>query len=428
MVFWLGAFLIALIVAIITGWRLIRRQARPVWPTAAGFALAAMAAFGAAVQATVASLAPALPPPAQVARAAGAAHGGATASVGAPSSDVANDSFDELVTRLETGLAEDPNDAERWALLARSYVALGRLDDAVKAFQEALGRTDPPDAGLIGEYGETLVARADGRIAGPPEAAFQQVLALTPGDPRALFYLANAKAEKGDTDGARTDLSALLRSAPPSAPWRQTVFERLQELSPTDAATANNAIAPAATPVEPPSPHAAAAPQAPTTVTAPPGPTAEQVRAAEEMTPEDRQAMIRGMVDGLAEKMAENPDDFQGWIRLANAYRVLGEEAKAADALEGAVLLQPANTGLLIQYAEVRIVADGGVVTAEAEKALRRAELREPGNPQVQWRLGQAAAARGDVEDARRRWQEIMPKVFEQDPLKAEIRAALEAL
>ena len=40
----------------------------------------------------------------------------------------------------------------------------------------------------------------------------------------------------------------------------------------------------------------------------------------------------------------------------------------------------------------------------------------------------QNSAARGDVEDARRRWLEIMPKLYGQDPLKAEIQAALDAL
>ena len=419
MVFWLGAFSIALIVAIMMGWRLIRRQARPVWPAAAGFALAGVAAFGAAVQATVASLAPAAPPT-QIARAAGNAHAGATSGA---TSDVANDSFDSLVTRLETGLAADPNDPERWALLARSYVALGRLDDAISAFEEALGRTDPPDPGLIGEYGETLVAQANGLIAGAPEAAFTRVLALVPGDPRAIFYLADAKVQKGDLEGARDDLSALLQSAPPSAPWRQTVFERLQELTP-----AGETAPPAPVAAAPPSPHASAAPRAAVADAPPRGPTPEQMQAAAEMTPEERQTMIRGMVDGLAERLGENPNDFQGWVRLANAYRVLGEEAKAAGALESAILLQPANTGLLIQYAEVRIAAENGVVTPDAEKALKRAELREPGNPQVQWRLGQAAAARGDVEDARKRWQETVQKLYDQDPLKAEIQAALAAL
>ena len=50
------------------------------------------------------------------------------------------------------------------------------------------------------------------------------------------------------------------------------------------------------------------------------------------MTAEERQAMIRGMVQRLADRLEEKPDNPEGWRRLANAYRVLGEDAKAAEA------------------------------------------------------------------------------------------------
>lgn len=399
MVFWIGALVIALVIAAWTAMKLVRRTANPAWPAAAGFALSILTALGAATQATVASLQ--VPAPRPAAATAPQGHGNQAAGG-------ANDNFDSLVTRLEEGLQNDPSDPERWALLGRSYVALGRLDDAVKAFEQAIERSNPADAGLIGEYGETLVAAADGKVAGKAEEAFAQVLTLNPSDPRARYYLALAQAEKGDVDSAIQGLTAMLHGAPADAPWRGTVSAKLEELSPSP---------------QPP-PTAAATSENP----APPGPTQEQIQAAQNMTPEERAEMIRGMVDGLAAKMAENPDDYQGWLRLANAYMVLDEKSKAAEALASAVKLQPANAGLLIQYAEVKIAADGGVIGPDAEKALQRADAREPGNPQVNWRLGQAAVARGDKEEARRRWIEIMPKLLEADPLKAEVRQALEAL
>ncbi|WP_223291766.1 tetratricopeptide repeat protein [Defluviicoccus vanus] len=42
--------------------------------------------------------------------------------------------------------------------------------------------------------------------------------------------------------------------------------------------------------------------------------------------------MIRSMVERLATRLQQNPDDRQGWLRLASAYDVLGETAKAAEA------------------------------------------------------------------------------------------------
>ena len=63
-----------------------------------------------------------------------------------------------------------------------------------------------------------------------------------------------------------------------------------------------------------------------------PGPSAEQVQQAQDMSPEDQQAMIRSMVERLAEKLKDNPDDLAGWQRLAQAYRVLGDTAGLAEA------------------------------------------------------------------------------------------------
>ncbi|MCB2133166.1 MAG: c-type cytochrome biogenesis protein CcmI, partial [Rhodobacteraceae bacterium] len=57
--------------------------------------------------------------------------------------------------------------------------------------------------------------------------------------------------------------------------------------------------------------------------------TAADIAAAQEMSADDRQAMIRGMVDGLAQRLAEDPDDLEGWHRLIRARVVLGEGAAA---------------------------------------------------------------------------------------------------
>ncbi|MDW8444627.1 MAG: tetratricopeptide repeat protein [Acetobacteraceae bacterium] len=51
--------------------------------------------------------------------------------------------------------------------------------------------------------------------------------------------------------------------------------------------------------------------------------------------------MIEGMVQRLAERMRETPDDAEGWLRLARAYRVLGRAAEAREALRRAAELRP---------------------------------------------------------------------------------------
>jgi cytochrome c-type biogenesis protein CcmH len=69
---------------------------------------------------------------------------------------------------------------------------------------------------------------------------------------------------------------------------------------------------------------------------APKGPSAGEVAAAAQMAPADRNGMIEGMVARLAQKMADNGSDVDGWLRLIKAYTVLGERDKALAAAANA--------------------------------------------------------------------------------------------
>ncbi|WP_371397953.1 tetratricopeptide repeat protein [Fretibacter rubidus] len=82
--------------------------------------------------------------------------------------------------------------------------------------------------------------------------------------------------------------------------------------------------------------------QAPATIPAPPitanraqpGPTQDDIAAAQSMSDEDRSAMIQGMVDGLSEKLVDNPNDPQGWVRLLRARKVLSQTPEAQAEIE----------------------------------------------------------------------------------------------
>lgn len=68
-----------------------------------------------------------------------------------------------------------------------------------------------------------------------------------------------------------------------------------------------------------------------------PGPTAQDVAASADMTPQDRQEMITGMVDRLAERLAKSPHDADGWMRLIRSRMVLNQPDMARDALRHAM-------------------------------------------------------------------------------------------
>ena len=114
------------------------------------------------------------------------------------------------------------------------------------------------------------------------------------------------------------------------------------------------------------------------------------------MTPEQRQQAIRGMVEGLAARLKENPQDRAGWLRLANAWKVLGENANAVDAYAKADALGPVDARMLADWAEahVRQLAPGAPPSPEAVAVLERLEKAEPRNALALFYLGAASLRR----------------------------------
>lgn len=233
--------------------------------------------------------------------------------------------LEAAVGKLRAQVKGAPNDLDSWVMLGRTLAALGRFAPAEQAMRHAVALA-PQRAEFHAELGEVMVLADGGTVT--PQALAQ--FALAPKDPRARFYEAEAAAQRGDVAGAKKGLEALLADAPPDAPWRKIVARGLAQLSPGSAA---------------PQTAEATAPDAERI----PGPTPADVAAARAMTPEQRAAMIRGMVARLAARLERHPDDRQGWLRLAHAYEVIGEPDKAkaarargAGAASAAPAAQPA--------------------------------------------------------------------------------------
>ena len=202
-----------------------------------------------------------------------------------------------LVARLAERMQERPDDARGWRLLGRSLASLGRYDEAAGAYGRATA-LKPADAELRSRRAEALTAASGGTVTPEAEQGFAAALRIDPGEPRAGFYLGLAALQKGDRDGALARWRALEAASPEDAEWLPMLRRRIASLAP--------------------------------------GPTREDVEAAERLAPQERAAMIRGMVQGLAMRLQEEPDDVEGWARLARSWRVLGEAENERDALRQA--------------------------------------------------------------------------------------------
>jgi cytochrome c-type biogenesis protein CcmH len=249
---------------------------------------------------------------------------------------------------------------------------------------------DDPDA--LSALGEALTLEANGTVTRPAVDAFTKALGVNrqegqPDDPRALYYLGLHEAQSGDSRAALARWRALLAKSPPDAPFLPMLRAEIERV----AKAANLDV-----PSMPPSSM--------------PQPSREQQDAMAAMAPEQRQQAIRGMVEGLAARLKENPADRAGWLRLANAWKVLGENASAADAYAKADALGPVDARLLADWAEahVRGLAPGAPPSPQAVSVLERLEKAEPKNALALFYLGAASFAAGDKPAAAQRWKTLL--------------------
>lgn len=242
-----------------------------------------------------------------------------------------------MVESLEKKLAEDPKNAEGWVLLARSYQQLAEPAKAIAAFEKAMALIGRGNPIVLGDYAETLVVGNKGRITPPAEKAFREVLAIEVGNARARYYLALAQAQSGMLTGALTDLRKLDADLAPDASLKELVGKQIVAIE--AAIRAEGGEVPVAVPVT----EVGQNPPPAIVNSADPNPSKEQVEAVLGMEKQDQEAMIEGMVANLAAKLAENPNDLAGWMRLGRSYGVLGKTAEAKAAWEKAAALDPDN-------------------------------------------------------------------------------------
>jgi len=233
-----------------------------------------------------------------------------------------------MVNQLGEKLRARPNDREGWSLYAHALSRLGRFDEAIAAWKKAVS-LDPGNADWVSQLAEVQISAANGMVTPAALASLETTLRLDPAEPRARYYRGLAALQAGDADGALKRWLALEAESPVGAPWRKILADRIERLAGERKIDAGQLAAL----------RADAAKNAPATA-APRGPTAADMKAAQQMAPDDRQAMIRGMVERLAARLKENPDDLAGWQRLERAWRVLGETAKADEAAARVKVLQ----------------------------------------------------------------------------------------
>ena len=219
--------------------------------------------------------------------------------------------YGELVKKLRQKVAERPTDLEGLKLLAGIEAKIGNIDEAVKVQQQFLKVLGDSASDLdFFNYADLLINQVGGLVSPEAEKALRSALRINPQNGGAMYYIGLMLAQNDRPDLALRLWKQLLKSENLEAPWIPLIRDDIERL----------AVLAGDTKFKPP------------LIELTPGPTAEDVDIASQMSNEERQEMIRGMVSRLSERLSTDGGSPNEWARLINALGVLGEIQSAKSA------------------------------------------------------------------------------------------------
>ncbi len=277
-----------------------------------------------------------------------------------------------VIVRARSAVDADPTNVRNWVFLADAYGLGRRFRDAALALSEAV-ILDDTNATLLARLGEYLTLSRDGQVTPAAQSAFDRALALDPDQGIARYYTGVAHAQRGAFEEALSVWRDLLAQTPPDAPWYEQLRRHIADAEIMLADTLSSGMS-----------------------------TVDAI----DPEAENSDAMIRGMVEQLAARLENEPDNAEGWARLALSWNVLEEWNLSRQAHLRALVLAPDDPDLWdgLAKAVAGIVSMAGEISAQSLDDMEQVLVARPENAAALFITGLAAARTGAMETARDRW------------------------
>jgi cytochrome c-type biogenesis protein CcmH len=247
--------------------------------------------------------------------------------------------YEALLTRLRETVATRPDDVQGQTLLAQNEARVGNFAAAADA-QSAVVRLKGADASTeeVVNYAELLIMAAGGYVSPEAEAVLRAVLTRDAENGTASYYWGLMLIQTGRPDQGFRIWDGLLRRGPADAPWIEPILGQIEPVA--DLAGVEYTI-----PDIGPGIGQGALP----------GPSKDDIEAAQDMTPAERMEMIGSMVEGLSDRLATQGGPVEDWARLISSLGVLGQTDRAQAIYDNAVEVfadDPAATDIIARAGE----------------------------------------------------------------------------
>lgn len=136
--------------------------------------------------------------------------------------------IEDMVAKLAARMEQNPEDSKGWLMLARSYKAMGRYEEATRAFGK-VEKVINEDPHMLSEYAEALALATGGSLRGRPSELLARALKLDPDFPDALILAGTAAFEREDYAAAVVLWERLLKQLPPDSDDAKALAEGIRE-------------------------------------------------------------------------------------------------------------------------------------------------------------------------------------------------------
>ena len=234
--------------------------------------------------------------------------------------------LNSAIERIGAHLNRNPNDQQAKIMLARAYFVLGDVRSAYNVLTIA-AEQHTNNANVRALLAEAIIVLADGIVTDEAADHIAAALIIDPNQDTALYYQGWIYLRDQNIPQLVKTWTRLLGIAPKNAPYVNDISRRLAAIK--SASESHGNIAANLPPLAQSS--GAIAPEL----------SEDVVRDAMKMAADDRAAFIDSMVAKLADRLRDDPDDIDGWLRLGRAYEVLGRPADAILAYQSIITIQP---------------------------------------------------------------------------------------
>lgn len=302
----------------------------------------------------------------------------------------------QMVESLEAKLKANPNNPQGWAMLARSYKIMGRMDEAEQTFMK-VGDAINTDADLMVELADLLAVKANNDIEGKPLALVNKALQINPKHPMGLMMSGVAAYRRSDFKLAIGEWEKLMAVLEPGSPDAQQVQANIDDARAQAGQPGTGA--PAQAGMLPPVSAEAAANAGPD--------------------------MVNQMVERLAAKLKDNPNDTAGWARLAHAYKVQGRLQDASQAYAKTGKLLDTDAEIMLQYADVLAMLANNNLSGKPFELIQQALKLDPKNAMALMMAGQASYKVADYPKAIGYWERVLAVLPANSPDIAQVQAEI---